>query len=110
MPGPTTTATGRPFTRAGAPSAAPHKSTRRRAFSTRRGLVILAFMLPAFGVGCSGSGGNLVITTNGQTIVWPNVEMEAGTSITFNAGPGQTASKVMSSSSSLSSTSPVSRR
>lgn len=47
MSGQTTTATGRPSTRAGAPSAAPHKSTRRRAFSTRRGLVILAFMLPA---------------------------------------------------------------
>ncbi|AMB59427.1 sugar ABC transporter permease [Microterricola viridarii] len=43
----TTTATGRPFTRAGAPSVSPQKTTRRRSFSTRRGLVIAAFMAPA---------------------------------------------------------------
>ena len=41
----TTNVKGRPFTRVGAPDAS--SRTRRRQFSTRRGLTILSFMLPA---------------------------------------------------------------
>ena len=77
-----------------APVPVPGTGTLNISTSTSCTSLSLAFMLPTFGTTCSGSGGNLIITTNGQTIVWPNVEMEAGTSITFNAGPGQTASKI----------------
>ena len=53
----------------------------------------LSLFLP-IGAFCSGSGGNFTITTNGQTISWGNVSLGSGTSLTFNAGPGQSVAKV----------------
>ena len=53
----------------------------------------LSLVIP-IGAFCTGSGGNFTITTNGQTISWGNVSMGSGTSLTFNAGPGQSAAKI----------------
>lgn len=53
----------------------------------------LTLPLP-FGATCSGSGGNFTIMTNGVPIVWGNVSMGSGTSLTFNAGFGQSVAKL----------------
>jgi hypothetical protein len=53
----------------------------------------LTVYLPAF-ASCSGSAGNFTITTNGQTVTWPNVSVGSGVSLSFNAGIGFSSAKV----------------